>query len=137
MLYIYIFINFSILFKFSTEPFIRFKNYDVKPDKGNGVVVLNRADYLEGILNIINDKHKFKELDSDPTIIREGKLQRFHRELKVIPISTTRDLCTHTHFRPITSNDHLCIHCFMIKFCTSTSISCTKELLHLWLHPCQ
>ena len=54
----------------------------LKPDKGNGVVVLNRSDYLEGILNIINDKHKFKELDSDPTIIREGKLQRFLRELK-------------------------------------------------------
>ena len=47
------------------------------PDKGNGVVVLNRSDYLEGILNIINDKHKCKELDSDPTIIREGTLQCF------------------------------------------------------------
>ena len=51
-------------------------------DNGNGVVILNRSDYTEGILNIINDIHKFKELDSDPTIIREGKLQRFLRDLK-------------------------------------------------------
>ena len=34
-----------------------------------GVVVLNRADYKEGIFSIINHKHKFKELDSDSTII--------------------------------------------------------------------
>ena len=54
----------------------------LKPDKGNGVVILNRSDYTESILNIINDTHKFKELYSDPTIIREGKLQRFLRDLK-------------------------------------------------------
>ena len=56
------------------------KNNDfvvLKPDNGNGVVILNRSDYTEGILNIINDIHKFKELDSDPTIIREGKLEWF------------------------------------------------------------
>jgi len=61
------------------------KNNDLvvlKPDKGNGVVILNKSDYTEGILNIINDIHKFKELDSDPTIIREGKLQRYLRDLK-------------------------------------------------------
>ena len=41
------------------------KNNDIvvlKPDKGNGVVILNRADYIEGILKIINDTRKFKEL---------------------------------------------------------------------------
>ena len=54
----------------------------LKPDKGNGVVILHRSDYTEGILNIINDIHKVKELDSDPTIIREGKLQRLLRDLK-------------------------------------------------------
>ena len=52
------------------------KNNDLvalKPDKGNGVVLLNKTNYAEGILNIINDIHNIKELDSDPTIIREGK----------------------------------------------------------------
>ena len=45
------------------------------------MVVLNRSDYTEGILNIINDTHKCKDLYSDPTIIREGKLQSFLRDL--------------------------------------------------------
>ena len=61
------------------------KNKDIvilKPDKGNGVVVLNKLDYIKGINDIINDKQKFKELSTDPTIDREGKLQHFLRELK-------------------------------------------------------
>ena len=45
------------------------------------MVALNRVDYIEGINDIINDKHKFK-LSKGPTINREGKLQRFLRELK-------------------------------------------------------
>ena len=32
----------------------------LKPDKGNGVVVLNKLDYIKGINDIINDKQKFK-----------------------------------------------------------------------------
>ena len=61
------------------------KNKDIiilKPDKGNGVVILNKIDYVKGINDIINDKNKFKELNNDPTINREGKLQRFLRDLK-------------------------------------------------------
>ena len=61
------------------------KNKDIiilKPDKGNGVVILNKIDYVKGIYDIINDKNKFKELNNDPTINREGKLQRFLRDLK-------------------------------------------------------
>jgi len=60
------------------------KNNDIvilKSDERNGVVVLNKADYIKCINDIINDKHKFKELSNDPTISREGKLQRYLREL--------------------------------------------------------
>jgi len=32
----------------------------LKPDKGNGVVVLDRTDYDQGILKIINDTSKFR-----------------------------------------------------------------------------
>ena len=60
----------------------------LKPDKGNVMVVLNRVDYIKGINDIINDRHKFKELSNDPTINREGKLQRFYgsskRKVKLI-----------------------------------------------------
>ena len=48
----------------------------------NGVVELNRVDYIKGINDIINDNHKFMELSNDLTINRGGKLQRFLRELK-------------------------------------------------------
>ena len=51
----------------------------LKPDKGNGVVVLNRSDYIKGILDIVSDSNKFKDLANDPTICREGKVQRFLR----------------------------------------------------------
>ena len=47
-----------------------------------GVVVLNKVDYTKGINDIVNDKHKVKELKNDLTLNREGRLQRFLRELK-------------------------------------------------------
>ena len=54
----------------------------LKPDKGNGVVVLDRATYDESILNLITDSSKFNNLNCDPTLSREGKLQRLLRKLK-------------------------------------------------------
>ena len=54
----------------------------LRPDKGNGVVILNRKDYICGMNNIINDRSKFKLLTADPTFLREGQLQRFLRKLK-------------------------------------------------------
>ena len=61
------------------------KNTDIvitKPDKGNGVVILNRKDYDNMINDILNDRLKFKKLDHDPTLLREGKLQRYLLKLK-------------------------------------------------------
>ena len=49
----------------------------LKPDKGNGVVVMDRIAYEQGIFAIISDTSKFKVIDNDPTLQREGKLQRF------------------------------------------------------------
>ena len=36
----------------------------LKPDKGNGVVILNRSDYDSGLLKIISDSTKFKPIKS-------------------------------------------------------------------------
>ena len=47
-----------------------------KPDKGNGVVIMNRSDYLD-ILDIVSDPTKFKLLTEDPTEQRETRLQNF------------------------------------------------------------
>ena len=54
----------------------------LRPDKGNGVVIWDRVEYDKGLFKIINDTTKFRVLTSDPTLTREGKLQRYLRELR-------------------------------------------------------
>ena len=54
-----------------------------KPDKGNGVIIVNRAIYMSSLYEIINDTSKFLKLPSDPTIGREKKLQRFQHTLNM------------------------------------------------------
>ena len=44
----------------------------LKPDKGSGIVLLNKCDYNKMIYDIINDTSKFVKLKSDPTILRQG-----------------------------------------------------------------
>ena len=52
----------------------------VTPDKRNGVVIPDRDIYDWKILEIINDTTKFKKLKDNPTLTREGQLQRFFEE---------------------------------------------------------
>ena len=54
----------------------------LRPDKGNGVVILDRVEYDKGLFKIINNTTKYRVLTSDPTLTREGKLQRYLRDLK-------------------------------------------------------
>ena len=54
----------------------------VRPDKGSGVVILDRDIFDREILEIINDSTKFQKLNDNPTLTREGKLQRFLRKIK-------------------------------------------------------
>ena len=54
----------------------------VRPDKGNGVVILDRDIYDQKVLEIINDMAEFKKLKDNPTLTREGRLQRFLRNIK-------------------------------------------------------
>ena len=54
----------------------------LRPDKGNGVVIMDRIIYKNSCLNIINDQNRFKLLSDDPTLSREAKLQRLLRKLK-------------------------------------------------------
>ena len=61
------------------------KNKDViitKPDKGNGVVILDRKLYNNAIQEIISDTSKFEKLNEDPTLKREASLQCFLHKLK-------------------------------------------------------
>ena len=61
------------------------KNKDIvitKPDKGNGVVILDRKLYDNTIQEIISDTSKFEKLKEDPTSKCEASLQHFLRNLK-------------------------------------------------------
>ena len=53
-----------------------------KPDKGNGVVILDRKFYNNAVQKIFWKTSKFEKLDEDPTLKREASLQRFLRKLK-------------------------------------------------------
>ena len=58
------------------------KNKDIvitKPDKGNGVVILDQKLYNNAIEEIISDTFKFEKLSEDPTLKSEVSLQRFLR----------------------------------------------------------
>ena len=66
-----------------------FQNKDIvicKPDKGSGVVVLNKADYEWKMLQILNDDTKFCQLcklpQRDKTAYNERKLQSLWLPLK-------------------------------------------------------
>ena len=54
----------------------------MKPDKGNGVVTLERKLYNNAIEEIISDAFKFEKLSENPTLKREASLQLFLRKLK-------------------------------------------------------
>ena len=62
------------------------KNMDIiiiRPDKGNGVVILNRSDYIEKVEALLADASKFSKLDIDTHEIcqrRENRLVRFLRD---------------------------------------------------------
>jgi hypothetical protein len=50
----------------------------VKPDKGNGVVILDRGDYNQKMEDILHDTTKFEHLDADPvklTLQRENQIK--------------------------------------------------------------
>ena len=53
-----------------------------KPDKGNGVLIVDRKLYDNAIQEIISDTSKFEKLNEDPTLKLEASLQRFLRKLK-------------------------------------------------------
>ena len=53
-----------------------------KPDKGNGVVIVNKHDYLTKMKQLISHETKFKKLTENPTKSREQSLIRYLRQLK-------------------------------------------------------
>ncbi len=53
-----------------------------RPDKGRGIVLMNRNDYISKMDTILNDSTKFKCRFDDPTISRERRLTNLLLKLK-------------------------------------------------------
>jgi len=53
----------------------------LKPDKGNGIVVIDITDYYESLNTLFSDTNKFKKLNHDPTNTRLKTLQAYLRKL--------------------------------------------------------
>ena len=49
----------------------------LKPDKGNGIVLLNANDYYNGVEKLFQDKLKFKQILEEPTPSRRTPVQRY------------------------------------------------------------
>ena len=49
----------------------------LKPDKGNGVVIIDISDYRTCLAQLFEDITKFRKIDSDPTFTRLKTLQRY------------------------------------------------------------
>ena len=61
------------------------KNKDIiitKPNKGNGVVILDRKLFDNATQKIISNTSKFEELDEYPIVKLEGSIQRLLHKLK-------------------------------------------------------
>ena len=61
------------------------KNKDIiitKPNKGNGVVILDRKLFDNATQKIISETSKFEELDEYPIVKLEGSIQRLLHKLK-------------------------------------------------------
>ena len=58
------------------------KELDIlKPDKGNGIVLIGTNDYYTAVENLFSDKSKFKEIHDDPTPARLSSIQRYLKKL--------------------------------------------------------
>ena len=49
----------------------------LKPDEGNGIVLMKRSDYITSVKSLLNDTNKFKKIISDLTPTRLSSLQKY------------------------------------------------------------
>ena len=71
--------------------------YITKPDKGKGVVILNRKDYNEKMESILSDAFVFQIINEDPTLKKEEKLLRTLNKMKMRNFITSQEF---NHFKP-------------------------------------
>ena len=60
---------------------LREKFMILKPDKGQGKVLVNHEDYIKSLQRIFDDTSKFKKIEKDPTITRLKTVQNYLKTL--------------------------------------------------------
>ena len=71
----------------------------IRPDKGNGIVILDKTNYIEKMMEILNDYQKFEKVEDDTFAILlrcEDKLNRYLRTLKANDI-ISKELYSELH----------------------------------------
>jgi hypothetical protein len=53
----------------------------LKPDKGSGVVLLKKEDYMNGMTELFADPYKFRKLDKNDTLTQLTTLQSYLRKI--------------------------------------------------------
>ena len=53
----------------------------LKPDKGSGVVLLKKEDYMNGMIELFADPYKFRKLDKNDTLTQLTTLQSYLRKI--------------------------------------------------------
>ena len=53
----------------------------LKPNKGNGIVLLDINNYRTSVKHLFSDKSKFRKVENDSTFTRLDSLQQYLRKL--------------------------------------------------------
>ena len=92
-----------------------------KPDKGSGVVILNKKDYIKKMEAILHDKEKFAKLGDVETQDKTAKLERKIQK-RLLELVNSKVLATEIYDRirnPRALNDHKCMA--SLKYTSRTS----------------
>ena len=76
----------------------------LKPDKGNGVVLLDRSDYDAKMCSILSDSSKFKLLSEDPLRITQKREENLRSYLRGLKNNGTLPNSVYDHLAPCGTN---------------------------------
>ena len=84
----------------------------LKPDKGNGIVLMDTNDYIHTVENLFGDSSKFKLITDDPTITRMRSLQNYLRKIHNLGELSENEfnLCRPKNAKPAKAHDLPKIH---------------------------
>ena len=109
------------------------KNKDIaitKPNKGNGIVILDSKLYDKAIQAIISDTSKFGKLNEDPTLKHEASLQRFLKPQRKL---TSKNVFNEIKYDKLYPSDSAPAHVYgtpkILKFSSNNSFPKLRSIV--------